>query len=108
MLDVSADVEIEFGSARGRLVADGQDIVLDLDSPDALSGLIDRRSLREVAGLLARDGLALRVRSGERLILSAGRGVNAGILTRLLRLPCVQLSPWFTLRTALGRGKSRP
>ena len=39
MLDVFANVEIEFRAGRGRLVADGQDVVLDVDEPDA--GVLD-------------------------------------------------------------------
>ena len=108
MLDVFANVEIEFGAGRGRLVADGQELVLDVDDPATLDRIADRRSLRTLAPALARAGLTLRVRSGNRLLLSAGRDVETGILGRLLRLPCVQLSPSFTLRTALGRITPRP
>jgi len=108
VLDAFANVEIEFGAGRGRLVADGQDFVLDLDDPATLNGVVDRQSLRKLADALARVGLTLRVRSGDRLLLSAGRDVKAGILSRLLRLPGVQLSPSFTLRTALSRATPRP
>jgi len=108
VLDVFANVEIEFGAVRGRLVADGQDFVLDVDEPSTLIGVVERRSLRALAERLTRAGFTLRVRSGDRLLLLAGRDAKTGILTRLLRLPGVQLSPRFALRSALGRGRSRP
>ncbi len=108
MLDVFADVEIEFGAVRGRLVGDGQDVVLDVDEPSTLIGVVDRESLRTLAETLTRFGLTLRVRSGDRLLLSAGRDIKTGILSRLLRLPGVQLSPLLALRSALGRGNPRP
>lgn len=108
MLDVFANVEIEFGAGRGRLVADGQELVLDVDDSATLDGVVDRRSLRTLAPALARLGLTLRVRSGHRLLLSAGRDVETGILDRVLRLPGVQLSPLFALRAALGRVTPRP
>jgi len=108
VLEVFANVEIEFGAGRGRLVADGQDVVLDVDEPSALIGVVDRQSLRALAGTLTRFGLTLRVRSGDRLLLSAGRDAKIGILSRLLRLPGVQLSPLLALRSALGRGHPRP
>ena len=108
MLEVFADVEIEFGAGRGRLVGDGQDVVLDVDEPSTLIGVVDRESLRTLAGNLTRFGLTLRVRSGDRLLLSAGRDTKTGILSRLLRLPGVQLSPLLALRSALGRGNPRP
>ena len=108
MLDVFANVEIEFGAGRGRLVAQGQHFVLDVDETSTLIGVVERRSLRALAERLTRAGFTLRVRSGDRLLLLAGRDAKTGILTRLLRLPGVQLSPRFALRTALGRGHSRP
>ena len=108
MLDVSADVEIEFGAGRGRLVADGQEVVLEVDKPSTLIGVVDRQSLRTLAATLTRVGLTLRVRSGDRLLLSAGRDTRTGILSRLLRLPGVRLSPLLALRSALGRGHPRP
>ena len=108
MLDVVANVEIEFGAGRGRLSADGQDVVLDVDDPSTLIGVVDRRSLRTLAETLTRVGLTLRVRSGDRLLLSAGRDTKTGVLSRLLRLPGVQLSPRLALRSALGRGRPRP
>lgn len=108
MLDVLANVEIEFGAGRGRLVADGQDVVLDVDEPSALIGVVDRQSLRMLSETLTRVGLTLRVRSGDRLLLSAGRDAKTGVLSRLLRLPGVHLSPLFALRSALGRGHPRP
>ena len=108
MLDVFANVEIQFGAGRGRLVAQGQHFVLDVDETSTLIGVVERRSLRTLAERLTRAGFTLRVRSGDRLLLLAGRDAKTGILTRLLRLPGVQLSPRFALRTALGRGHSRP
>ena len=108
MLEVFANVEIEFGAGRGRLVADGQDVVLDVDGPSTLIGVVDRQSLRTLAETLTRFGLNLRVRSGDRLLLSAGRATKTGNLSRLLRLPGVQLSPLLALRSALGRGHPRP
>ncbi len=108
MLDVFANVEIEFGTGRGRLVGEGQHLVLYVDEPSALIGVVERRSLRVLAERLTRAGLTLRVRSGDRLLLLAGRDAKTGILTRLLRLPGVQLSPRFALRSALGRGHPRP
>ena len=108
MLDVFANVEIEFGAGRGRLVADGQDLVLDVDEPSTLIGVVDRQSLLTLAETLTRFGLNLRVRSGDRLHLSAGRDTKTGNLSRLLRLPGVRLSPLLALRLALGRGHPRP
>ena len=110
MLEVFANVEIEFGPGpgRGRLAADGQDLVLDVDQPSTLIGVVDRQSLRTLAGTLTRLGLTLRVRSGDRLLLSAGRDIKTGILSRLLRLPGVQLSPLLALRSALGWDHPRP
>ena len=107
MLAVFANVEIEFDAGRGRLVAQGQHFVLDVDEPSTLIGVVERRSLRALAERLTRAGFTLRVRSGDRLLLLAGRDAKTGILTRLLRLPGVQLSPRFALRSALGRGHPR-
>ena len=108
MLDVVANVEIEFGAGRGRLVTQGRHFVLDVDEPSTLVGVVERRSLQTLANRLAQAGFTLRVRSGDRLLLVAGRDAKTGILTRLLRLPGVQLSPRFALRSALGRGHPRP
>ncbi len=108
MLDVAGNVEIDFDGSRGRLVADGQQLVLDLDEPTALTGILDHGSLRDLAAGLARAGFTLHVRSGDRLLFLAGRDAKAGILSRLLRLPRVQLNPRFALRSALGRGHPRP
>ena len=107
MLDVIANVEIEFASGRGRLVAQGRHFVLDVDEPSTLIGVVERRSLAILAEKLARAGFTLRVRSGDRLLLLAGRDAKTSILARLLRLPGVQLSPRFALRSALGRGQPR-
>lgn len=108
MLEVAGNVEIELGGSRGRLVADGQQLVLDVDDPAALVGVVGLGSLRAIAGGLARAGLTLHVRSGDRLLVLAGRGVPTGIVSRLLRLPGVRLGSRFALRSALGRGGSRP
>ena len=108
MLDVAGNVEIDFDGSRGRLVADGQQLVLDLDEPAALTGILDLRSLRDLAAGLSRADFTLHVRSGDRLLLLAGRDAKTGILSRLLRLRRVQLNPRFALRSALGRGHPRP
>ena len=108
MLEVTGNVEIDFGGSRGHLVAEGQRLVLELDEPTALAGVFDLRALREVATGLTRAGLTLHVRSGDRLLLLAGRDARSGILSRLLRLRRIQLSTRFALRSALGRGHPRP
>ena len=61
-----------------------------------------------LAASLSAVGLTLRVRRGDRLLLSAGHGIERGILSRLLRIPAVRLSPLFAFRAALGRGHTRP
>jgi hypothetical protein len=108
VLDVLADVEIEFGAGHGRLTAEGRHVALDVDAPSTVIGVVDRRSLRALAGWLARAGLTLRVRSGDRVLLVAGRDARTGIVARLLHLPGVQLSPQVALRSALGRSHLRP
>lgn len=108
MLDVVGNVEIEFGGSRGRLVADEQRFVLHVDEPSALVGVVDLRSARTLAAGLARAGLTLDVRSGDRLLLLAGRDAKTGLVSRVLRLPGVRLSLRFALRSALGRGRPRP
>jgi len=108
VLDVFANVEIEFGTGHGRLVADGQEFVLDVDDPSSVHGVVGRRSLGTLAEGLAGAGFTLHVRSGDRLLLRAGRDARPGFLSRLLRLPHVQLSPRFVLGSALGRGNPRP
>jgi hypothetical protein len=108
VLDVVGKVEIEFGGSRGRLVADGQHFVLDVDEPSALIGVFDLRSLRTLAEGLAGAGFTLDVRSGDRLLLLAGPDAKPGILSRLLRLPRVQLGRRFAARSALDRGLPRP
>ncbi len=107
MLDVVGKVEIEFGSSRGRLVADGQRFVLDVDEPSVLTGVVELRSLRSLAAALSETGFTLQVRSGDRQLLLAGHEAETGILGRLLRLPRVQLDTRFALRSALGRGNPR-
>jgi len=47
VLDVFANVEIEFGAGRGRLVADGQHFVLDVDEPSTLAGVDSRAAASE-------------------------------------------------------------
>jgi len=108
VLDVAGNLEIDFGGSRGLLVADGQQLVLDLEEPSALIGLVELRSLRRLAAALSATGFTLQVRSDDRQLLLAGRDTKTGILSRLLRLPGVQLSPRFALRSALGRGHPRP
>lgn len=107
MLDVVGKVEIEFGGSRGRLVAEGQRFILDVDEPSVLVGVVELRALRTLAAGLADAGLTLHLRSGDRLLLLAGHDAKTGILSRLLRLPRVQLGRRFALRSALGRGLSR-
>ena len=108
VLDVFGNVEIEFGAGRGRLLAQGRHVVLEVDEASTLIGVVERRSLGILAERLTRAGFTLRVRSGDRLLLLAGRDAKTSILARLLGLPGVQLSPRFALRSALGRDKPRP
>jgi len=108
VLDVAANVEIDFGSLRGRLVADGRQVVLGVEEPSALFGVADRRSLEALADGLGRAGLTLRISTGDRLLLLAGRDVKPGLVPRLLRLRNVQLDSRFALRAALARGLPRP
>jgi len=108
VLDVVGKVEIEFGSSRGRLVADGQHFVLDVEEASVLTGVVELGSLRRLAAALSETGFTLQVRSGDRQLLLAGHDAKTGILSRLLRLPGVQLEPRFALRSALGRDNPRP
>ncbi|MFN0156081.1 MAG: hypothetical protein ACKVUT_17040 [Gaiella sp.] len=108
MLDAVGSVEIEFGASRGRLVADGQQLFLDVDEPSVLFGVLGLGQLRVLGTELARAGFTLHVQSGDRRLLLAGRQAKPGILSRLLRLPRVQLGPRFAVRSALGRGRPRP
>ena len=108
MLDVVGKVEIEFGGSRGLLIADGQHFVLDVDEPSVLTGVVELRSLRSLAAALSETGFTLQVRSGDRQLLLAGHEARTGILSRLLRLPRVQLDPRFALRSVLGRDNPRP
>ena len=100
-------MEVEFEGGRGRLVAEGQRLVLNVDSASALTGLLDRRSLGRLARELARVGLTLHVRSGDRPIVSAGRDARTRLLGRALRLPNVQIDPRFAIRTVVRR-RHRP
>ena len=108
MLEAHGDLEISFGSSRGRLIADGRRLVLDVDDPSMLARVVGRRSLRLLAAELARAGCTLHVRSGGRLLLVAGREADTGTLSRLCRLPRVELDPWFAVRSALRSVATRP
>ncbi|MEO5632649.1 hypothetical protein [Gaiella sp.] len=108
MLDVVGKVEIEFGSSRGRLVADGQHFVLDVEEASVLTGVVELGSLRRLATALSQTGFTLQVRSGDRQLLLAGHEIESGFLGRLLRLPRVQIDPAFALRSVLGRDSPRP
>ena len=108
MLDVHGNVEVAFGNGSGRLVADGRRLVFEVDDPHTLARLVGRRSLRLLAAELARAGWTLHVRSGGRQLLLAGQDAEPGVLGRLLRLPRVELDPWFAIRSALGLGRPRP
>ena len=108
MLHVVADVAIEFGAGRGRLIGDGRDLVLDVDDPSTLIGAVSPPTLRALAAGLTGAGLTLEVRSGERILLRAGRDVDTGLLSRVVRLPGVRLGTRFALRSALVRWRTRP
>ena len=107
MLDVRADVKVRLDGVHGRLLADGQRLVLEVDQSSSLIGLVERQSLSTLAGYLAQAGCTLHVRSGERLLLVAGHEAKAGLLGRLLRLPRVQISRRFALRATLSRVRLR-
>jgi len=108
VLDVVGKIEIEFGGSRGQLVADGQRFVVDVDEPSVLTGVVELHSLRSLAAALSATGFTLQVRSGGRQLLLAGHEAKTGILSRILRLPRVQLDARFALRSVLGRGNPRP
>lgn len=107
MVEVSCDLKVAFDRGQGHLVGDGQRLVFRVDEPTTLAGLGGRRSLRALSTELTRAGLTLDVRSGDDLLLTAGREARAGILERLLRLPRVRVNPRFALRSAWRRGRPR-
>lgn len=106
MLDVHADLEIVLDGGRGRLLADGQRLELEIDRPSALVGLSGRRMLGILAEELARAGCTLRVRSRGRLLMVAGEEAGTGLVGRLLHMPHVRLSTGFVLRSLLGARRS--
>lgn len=103
MVDVAGAVEIGFGGGHGRLLARGRMLELDFDEGTRLDDTVGIATLRILAGGLARAGLTLDVRRGERTLLRAGSDAKPGVLGRLLRLPHAELSVRFALRSALGR-----
>lgn len=106
MLDVHADVEILLDGGRGRLLAAGQHLELEIDQPSALVGLAGRRMLGAMATELARAGCTLRVRSCGRLLLVAGEEAGTGLVGRLLHVPHVRPSLRFALRYLVGTRRS--
>jgi hypothetical protein len=75
LLDVAGLVAIALhDGSRGSLVADGRELVLDVDDAGALEGLAGRRTVRVLGEALEHAGLTLQVRCGSRLLLSAGLG----------------------------------
>ncbi len=108
VLDVVGNVEITLGDGRhGGLVADGQSLVLNVDEPASLAGLAGRRTLRTLAETLSRTGFTLHVRSGDRLLLAAGKDVESDLLSRLLRVPHARFDRRFALRSTLTRGRPK-
>lgn len=103
MLDLYGSIEISFEAGRGRLVADGRRLIFEVEKPSELRGLIGRRSLRSLADHLHRAGITLQVRSGDRVLLQAGHDARDSAWSRLLRLPHVQFSPRFFVRSLLAR-----
>ena len=107
MLGVFGQVEITLGDGRrGRFEADGSRLVLHVDEASSLVGLAGRRTLRTLAEALARTGLTLYVRTGDRVLLVAGNGVRTSLLGRLLQLPHAHLDRTFALRSAVARARS--
>ena len=81
--------------------------MLDVDDPSTPDRC--RRlspTLRALAAGLTGAGLTLEVRSGERILLRAGRDVDTGLLSRVVRLPGVRLGTRFALRSALVRWRT--
>ena len=107
MLEIFGNVEITLGDGlRGSLVADGQNLVLSVDEPASLVGLAGRRTLRTLAETLTRTGLTLHVRSGDRLLLAAGKGVESTPLGRVLQIRGARFDRRFALRSAIARGRA--
>jgi len=79
VLDLSID-----GSA-ARLVADGQQLRLEVSRPVRLLRSLQWRSVLRLAALLDRLGLTLRVVGRRRTILLLGRGVRSRTGRLLLR-----------------------
>jgi len=102
VLDVFGKVEITLGDGRqGSLVADGQKLVLDVDEAASLHGLARRGTLRMLAETLSRTGFTLHVRSGDRLLLAAGKDVESDLLSRLFHVPHARFDRRFGLRSTL-------
>ncbi len=109
VLDVFGNVEIALGDGRrGSLVADGSRLVLEVEEPASLVGLAGRQTLRRLAETLASTGITLHVRSGERLLLAAGRDVESSLMGRMLKIPNARIEGRFALRSLVGRGSAAP
>ena len=107
MLEVFGNVEITLGDGRrGSLVADGQNLVLNVDEPASLLGLAGRRTLGVLAETLTRMGLTLHICSGDRVLLAAGKGVESTPLGRVLQIRDARFDRRFALRSAIARGRS--
>jgi hypothetical protein len=104
LLDVAGLVAIALhDGSRGSLVADGRELVLDVDDAGALEGLAGRRTVRVLGEALEHAGLTLQVRCGSRLLLSAGRGVRPSALDRALGLRHVRAERRYAIRSAFRR-----
>ena len=101
MLDVFSDVEITLVKVAG--AASRQMVVVCPRRGRAacLVGLTGRRTLRALAEALARTGLTLDVRSGERLLLTAGHGVEPTLARAPRRMPATPISRKHPLRRPL-------